>query len=196
MAFTDRAKDFWDRISPRERKLVIMLAIAAPVIVAIWLGLSIRDGLIAMEERNDKTRRALQIVEDLKARGPQEPTEDAPTIPPDPLGLETYVSNSAKKVGLTFKGPIDSRPKVTRNGFVTTTISCALDDISTDQLKAFLQDVESGSKVVAVTHLDVRRDFRDKTKLDASFEISTYSLEPKKGDAAGSANAETKDGKG
>ncbi|HEU0032928.1 MAG TPA: type II secretion system protein GspM [Kofleriaceae bacterium] len=193
MAITDRARDFWDRISPRERKLVIIAGIAAPLIVAIWLGLSIRDGLNSMEERNDKTRHALEIVEDLKLRGNHEPTEDAPTIPNEPLGLETYVSNAAKKTGLTFKGPIDSRPKVVRNGFVTTTISCALDDVTTDQLKAFLQDVESGSKVVAVTHLDIKRDFRDKKKLDASFEISTYSLEAKKGgEGSGSGSAEKK----
>ena len=32
-------------------------------------------------------------------------------------------------------------------------------------------------KVVAVTHIDLRRDFRDKTKLDVNLEVSTYSKE-------------------
>ena len=39
-------------------------------------------------------------------------------------------------------------------------------------------EVETGSKVVAVTHLDLRRDFRDKDKLDVNLEVSTYSKEP------------------
>ena len=48
-----------------------------------------------------------------------------------------------------------------------------------------------GSKVVAVTHIDLRRDFRDKAKLDVNLEVSTYSKEPpaktEGGDADGSA---------
>ncbi|MBS1118810.1 MAG: hypothetical protein H6Q90_1038 [Deltaproteobacteria bacterium] len=175
MSVSDRARDFWDRISPRERLLVAVGAFALPLTIALWLGLSIRDGLIAMEDRNDKTRRALVIVEDLKARGPAQVVDDAvAAIPPDPIGLETYVSNAAKKGSLTFKGPIDRRPSVTRNGFMTTSVSCSLDDVTTEQLKGFLQEVET-SKVVAVTHIDLRRDFRDKKKLDVTFEVTTYS---------------------
>jgi hypothetical protein len=46
---SDKANDFWDRISPRERRLVVIAAIAVPLTLAIWLGLSIRDGLVAIE---------------------------------------------------------------------------------------------------------------------------------------------------
>jgi len=195
MAIADRARDFWDRISSRERSLVVIAAIAVPITIAIWLGLSIKDGLVAMEDRNDRTRRALEIVADLKARGPTTPVDDTP-MPTEPLMLETYVSNAAKKGGLTFKGPIDSRPKQVRNGFATTSVSCALDDITTDQLKAFLQEVETGSKLVSVTHIDIRRDFRDKKKIDVTFEVSTYSKEAPKGAGSGSGggSAEKKGG--
>ena len=67
MALTDRARDFWDRISPRERNLVVLLAVALPITLALWLGLAIHDGLVAMEKRNDDTRKALDIVETLHA---------------------------------------------------------------------------------------------------------------------------------
>jgi hypothetical protein len=192
MAINDRARDFWDRISPRERKLVVFLGFGIPLALAIWLGLSIRDGLLTMEERNNTTRDALVIIADVKSKGPQQVSDDAPKIPSEPVALETYVSKAAEKFTLKFKGPIDSRPKVARNGFVTTTVSCALDDITTDQLKAFLQELETANKVVAVTHLDVRRDFRDPKKIDATFEVSTYSTESK---AAGSGSAAPADDK-
>jgi hypothetical protein len=194
MAFSDRARDFWDRISPRERKLVVFLSVAVPLGLAIWLGLSIHDGLGAMEERNQKTRDALDIIADLKLRGPQTPSVDEVKIPDEALALETYVSKAAEKLTLKFKGPIDSRPKATRNGFVTTTVSCALDDITTDQLKSFLQEIEQGSKVVAVTHVDVRRDFKDKKKIDVSFDISTYSNVPKAGGSGSAAGSGEKKG--
>ena len=78
MAVADRARDFWDRISPRERKLVFLFAIATPITLAIWFGLSIKDGLVEREDRNDQMRRALAVLADLKARGPATKPEDDP----------------------------------------------------------------------------------------------------------------------
>ncbi len=173
MALSERARDFWDRISPRERKLVVFLAFGLPIALAIWLGLSIRDGLTTMEARNEQTREALETVARLKAAGGPVAEDTSVKIPDSPMALATYVDKALTKNGLKNKGSIDER-KATKNGVVTTTVSCSVDDISTDQLKSFLTDVES-DKIVAVTHLDVKRDRRDTKKLDATFEISTYS---------------------
>lgn len=199
MAISDRARDFWDRISSRERVLVVLLGVAAPVTIAIWLGLSIRDGLVVMEDRNDKTRDALKVVEKLKVTGPAEPVDDTlAKMPNEPLGLETYVSAAAKKNSITLKGAIERRQEQKKNGFITTTVACSLDDVNTDQLKAFLQEVETGNKYVAVTHIDVHRDFRDKKKLDATFEVSTYSKEQKatggEGSGSGAGSGDKKKG--
>lgn len=174
MAFSDRARDFWDRISPRERKLVVFLGAAVPIALAIWLGMSIRDGLVNMEARNEQARDALDIVGKLKAAGGPQQEDPGVKIPDAPIALTTYVSKALDKNSLKNKGSIDER-KVTKNGIVTTTVSCALEDITTDQLKAFLQEVETAEKIVAVTHIDVKRDRRDAKKIDATFEISTYS---------------------
>jgi hypothetical protein len=179
-AITDKARDFWDRISPRERRLVFILGVAAPITIAIWLGLSIRDGLVDMEGRNDRTRKALNVLTDLRARGETggPKSDDAVAMMgTEPLSLPTYLDNAAKKAQFTLKSTTP-HPAVTRNGFVTNSVSCSLDDLTIDQLKTFLMEVEMGSKVVAVTHIDLRRDFRSKEKLDVNLEISTYSKEP------------------
>jgi hypothetical protein len=197
MAINDRIRDFWDRISPRERTMVVVLAFAVPLGVALWLGFAIRDGLVAMEDRNEQTRKAIDVIADLKLRGTaQQPAEDAVKIPDEPLALETYVSRAAEKQSLKFKGAIDTRQKATHNGFVTNTVGCALDNITTDQLKTFLAELEQ-SKVVFVTHLEVRRDFSDKKKFDATFEISTYANAPKaSGSGAGSGSGDADEKRG
>lgn len=192
---SDKARDFWDRISPRERRLVLIAGIAAPITIAIWLGLSIRDGLVDMEARNNTARKALAVLADLRARGDTGPkADDAVTMMgTEPLSLPTYLDNAAKKAQFTLKSTTP-HPAVTRNGFVTNSVSCTLDDLTIDQLKAFLMEVEMGSKVVAVTHIDLRKDFRNKDKLDVSLEISTYSKEPpaKSESTEGSAGAAKK----
>jgi len=194
---SDRARDFWDRISPRERRLVVIAGIAVPLTIIVWLGLAIHDGLGNMEARNEKTRKALLVIQDLKARGPVGPTDDVvATMGVDPLSLDTYLSNAAQKAGFTLKGTTP-RNAVTRNGFVTNSVSCSVSDLTIDQFKKFLQEVETGSKVVVVTRLDIRRDFKAKEKLDATLEVSTYSKEPPpKGEGTGSGSAGSAETKG
>lgn len=184
MSASDRARDFWDRISPRERRLVVIAAIAAPVTIAIWLGLQIKDGLDAMSERNAKMRRALVVLTDLRARGPLQPQDDVvATMGVEPLSLDTYLRNAATKAGFPIKGSITPRNPVTRNGFVTSSVALNLEDLELEKLKAFLQEVETASKVVVVTNLDVKRDFKDRKLVDAKLEVSTYSKEKPAGTA-------------
>jgi len=200
-SISERARDFWDRISPRERRLVVIAAIATPLVIAIWLGLAIHDGLDAMEARNEHTRKALAVLADLRARGQtHEQVDDAvATMGTEPLSLDTYLNNAAKKAQFELKSVITPHTPLTRNGFVTTSSSLTLDKLTIQQLKDFLQQVESGSKVVAVTRLEMRRNFRDKDKVDATLEVSTYSKEapPKgagSGSGSGSGSAEDKKG--
>ena len=195
-AITDKARDFWDRISPRERRLVIVLGVCAPIIIAIWLGLSIRDGLVDMETRNEKTRKALRVLDGMRADGvPQQKGDDVVAMMgTEPLSLPTYLDTAAKAAGFTLK-TTSPHPAQTRNGFVTNSVSVTLEDLSIDQLKTFLSTVETNSKVVMVTHIDLRRDFRDKAKLDVNLEVSTYSKEPPaKGEGSASGSAAPKKG--
>jgi len=190
-AVSERARDFWDRISPRERGLVVIAAVAAPLTIAIWLGMSIGDGLSTMEARNNKIRKALVVLADLKARGPQQPTDDVVAgMPVEPLSLETYLTNAATTAGFVLKGTTPRNP-LTRNGFVTASVTLNVADLTIDQMKKFLQEIETKSKYVAITRLDVtRRDYKSKDKLDAALEVSTYAREPaKKPPAAGSGAA-------
>lgn len=191
-AITDKASDFWARISPRERRLVVIAAVAVPLTIAIWLGLAIHDGLDAMAARNNKTRKALDALIDLRARGQthQQVDDVVATMGTEPLSLDTYLSNAAKKAKYDLKSTITPRQPVSRNGFVTNTSTLSLDNMTIEQLRDFLQDVETASKVVAVTHIDMRRDFRDKDKIDVNLEVSTYSKEPpaQAGSAAGSSS--------
>ncbi len=196
MNIAERARDFWDRISPRERRLVVIAVIAAPITIAIWLGLSIQDGLVAKEKANDKARKALVVLADLKARGPAQPTDDVvATMGTEPVSLDTYLTNAAQKAGFQLKGTTP-RNAVTRNGFVTNSVSCQVSDLTIDQMKKFLQEIETASKVVVVTRLDLRRDFKAKEKLDATLEVSTYSKEPPAKGSAGSGSAGSAEKKG
>ena len=195
-AFSERAREFWDRISPRERGLVMIGAVAAPLTLVIWLGMAIGDGLSSMQARNDKMRKALTVLTDLKARGPKQPVDDLVAgMPVEPLSLETYLSNAATTAGFVLKGTTPRNP-VARNGFTTNSVSLSISDLTIEQLKKFLQEVETKSKYVAITRMDItRRDYKGKDKLEVALEISTYAREAKKPEGSGS-GSDTSEKKG
>lgn len=186
-AVSERARDFWDRISPRERGLVMIAAVVAPLTVVIWLGLAIGDGLTGMQARNDRMRKALAVLADLKARGPRQPVDDVVSnMPVEPLSLETYLSNAATTAGFVLKGTTPRNP-VTRNGFVTNSVSLNANDLTIEQLKKFLQEIETKSKYVAITRMDIsRKEYKGKDKLDVAMEVSTYAKEAAKKPDVGS----------
>jgi type II secretory pathway component PulM len=187
-AISERAREFWDRISPRERTLVLLAAVAAPFTIAIWLGLAIGDGLSDMEARNDKMRKALSVLTDLKARGPMQPADDlVANMPVEAPGLETYLTNAASTAGFVLKGTTPRTP-VPRNGFTTSSVTLSVSDLTLDQLQKFLQEIETKSKYVAVTRIEItRRDYKGKDKLDATLEVSSYAKDqPEKPEGAGS----------
>jgi Type II secretion system (T2SS), protein M len=185
----DRARDFWDRISPRERRLVVIGVIVAPITLALWLGFAIHDGLDAMEQRNNKARKALVVLEDMRARGQSHSAADdiTATMGVEPLSLDTYLNNAAKKAKFELKETISPHQAVAKNGFVTNSSSVTIDKKSINEIKDFLSAIETDSRAVAITHLELRRDFRDKDKLSATIEVSNYSKEPANtGSGAGS----------
>jgi hypothetical protein len=195
-AVSERARDFWDRISPRERGLVMIGAVVAPLTLMIWFGLAIGDGLASRQARNDKMRKALAVLAELKARGgPRPQGDDAVSgMPVEPLSLETYLSNAATAAGFVLKGTTPRNP-VTRNGFVTASVSLNAGDLTIEHLKKFLQEIETKSKYVAITRLDIaRKEYKGKDKLDVSMEVSTYAREQAKKPDAGSGAGSEKGG--
>lgn len=190
MAITDKARDYWDRISPRERRLVVIAAVAVPIVLALWLGLEIKDGLKTIEAKNARMRQALVVLADLKARGgaAAQPKDTVlAQIPKEPLSLDTYLSNAAEKAGFTLKGTNPRNP-VTRDGYITESVNIAVDDLDIEKLKVFLAEIEK-EKIVVVTHLTINRDRSDKSKLDARLDVSTFAHEPVKDAGSGSAGS-------
>jgi hypothetical protein len=190
--FTERMRDKWESITPRERVLVAALAVAIPVVLLVFLGTKIGDGLDAREARIAKMRKALVVLADLRARGEQEPPDAAlAEMTATPVKLETYVSKAAEKINIT-KPNVTPRAPVQKDNFVTHSVQFEVRDLTVYQAKDLLEALETGSKLVAVTSLTINRKFRDedKDKLDLKLEVSTYSRVPTGGEAeAGSAAA-------
>jgi type II secretory pathway component PulM len=194
----DKVREKWESITPRERNLVMLLGAAAVVVLLAWLGLSIRDGLARIEKRNAETEHALNVLLDYRAAGggTKKASGPAVTIGDEPVSLRTYLDGIAADTGVTIPR-YDKRNDVTKEPYVITSTKIALEDVPLAQLKDFLEKVESKNRLVVVTELHIKRDFRDKEKLDADMVISTYSkVKPAAGTGSGNGSGSAATGKG
>ncbi|MCE9577650.1 MAG: type II secretion system protein M [Deltaproteobacteria bacterium] len=185
-SLTDTVRDRWDGISEREKRLVLLLGGAVIITVVVLLVSSIRDGLTAIDERNNKMRKALVVLSNLRAAGPQK-TVDDPTknIGTTAVSLPTYLAHAAESQKLQVPS-FNPRTPVTKDGFITNSGTIELRDLSIQQVKDYLEAIETGNRLVAVTSLTINRNFRDKEKLDLRMEVATYAKVPEAGSGSGS----------
>ena len=181
----DRLRERWERITPREQKLVKLLGATAVGIVLALVGFSINDGLHAREVKNDQTRRALALLRDVRAAGAQRDL-DMPhvKIPDEPVELESYLEEIGKEVGVAIPG-YSPRPKATKGKFTEVSTRIEIRGINILELKDLLEKIESKSKVVVVTNLHIKRHFREEDKLDADMVVSTFYREAGKTEGGG-----------
>ena len=194
MAFTDRVRDKWEAITPRERAIVVFGAAGAVVIIILWLALSIRGGLTKIEARNAKMERALDALQVIRARGPQKPVDDVTTtIGTEPVELESYLAKAAQAVQIPIP-PFNPRTAPDKNGFRVKMVSTELHGLTIQQLKDFLEKIETGNKLVVITSMNLSRGFNDKEKLDARLDVQTYYRPP--ADSGGGAGSGSGSGSG
>jgi len=191
MAAVDSLRDKWESISPRERSLVALLGIAAIVVAVLYVALAISDRLDALEAKNASARSALHKLTAYRA-APRSATslgDPRSLITADPIKLDSYIYKAGTAANVTVP-EVNPRTPVTRGKYQVHASQISVRDLTLAQVKDLLQAIESDSRIVVVTSLQIRRNFRDAEKMDLTAEIATYSkLAETDGAGAGSGSS-------
>ena len=170
----ERLRDRWEQISPREQRLILALGTTFLLVVLVLLGRGITGGLAALEENNQNARTALRVLQDYRQSASARDGEvQEVKLPSEPVKLQSYLEGIAGEVGITIPA-FNPQAGATRDGVVTAATRFQLRGISLEQLTSFLEQVESKLPYVVVESLDIKRDFRDKAKLEADLLVTTY----------------------
>jgi hypothetical protein len=161
-------------MTPRERRLLVLLGVAVMFTVFAAIAATIRSGLAEIEARNELRRdalRALDIFRQQKAQpddGPQVP------IPDEAPGLVTYVDAIAKEVGVEVPR-YEQPPSQSRGTFNEVTVELELREVTIYQLADLLEKIETRNPAIAITSLSIERSFRDDDKLrKAAMTVTTW----------------------
>jgi type II secretory pathway component PulM len=189
----EQLRDRWEQISPREQRMILALGITFLLVVLVLLGRGIGGGLTELEERNQKTRAALRVLQDYRQNaGASHDEAREVKLPDEPVKLQSYLESIASEVGVTIPA-FNPQAGATRDGVVTAATRFHLRGISLEQLTSFLEKVESKLPYVVVESLDIKRDFRDNTRLEAELLVTTYANVEKEGAGEGGKDGKDKD---
>jgi hypothetical protein len=192
MAF-EGLRDRWEGMQARERRLLLILGVTLTVSVFVWVGITIRDGLGSIEEKNETTRAALISLAQHRANGGGKAKTGTVEIPAEGVKLSRYLETIIKE--LSLKSPTYPQEKLTtKNGFTEASFTIHMDDLSIFELKDLLEKLETNNKVVVVRDLKIKRKLKDKEKLDVTMTVSTFKKAGKKDKAKDDGDDEEEEG--
>ena len=168
------ARDRWDRMNPREQRLVLALGITLAFCIVYALVAKIQSGMEDLEKSNAKARKALRslaVYRNAKANAAGSGLDVK--IPEKAIELDSYLENIISDLELT--SPTYPAMKVVPIGvYEELSFEIELKGLSIESMTQLLEKVESGSKLVVVKKVSIDRNFRDKEKLDLEFTVATY----------------------
>lgn len=178
-ASIDGLRERWERMNPREQRLVVLLSIALVVCLVLAMVAKIQSGMAEIEQKNADSRQALLALANYRnAKAKATGTSSKIKIPDKAVDLDTYLEGIISELELTSPTyPALKEEKV--GDYVEVYFQITLKGLDLAQTTQLLEKIESGSKLVVVKELNIDRNFRDKEKLNLEVTVATYQMPDK-----------------
>lgn len=192
-ASLDGLRERWERMNPREQRLVVALSLTLVVCLIVAMVAKIQSGMEEIEAKNADSRAALlSLAKYRNSKAKNTDTSAKVTIPEKALALDTYLEGIISELELT--SPTYPALKSEAKGeFVELSFQVSLKGLDLVQTTQLLEKIETGSKLVVVKKLNIDRNFRDKEKLNLDFTVATYQQKGKEDDKKGKKKKPAKD---
>jgi hypothetical protein len=194
----DNLRERWDRITPRERLMVMALGGTALFLIFWWVGTTIIDGLDTIEKKNATSRKALKALHEHRLLKAQGMASDRPKIPigKTPVELESYLERIAKDVGIEIPG-YSPRPEAQVGDYTEVATRFDVRGLTIVEVKDLLERIETGQQGrVVISDLRIKRQFREQEKLDVELVVATYYNKQAEDDEEGEGTGEAGEGEG
>ncbi len=168
----------WNRMAPRERKLVAGAVGGVVVAVILLIGFLTVDSLRSIAESNADAREALAAIakhrdEYLEAKARMVAQEVR--IGNEPPQLAADLEAAAREVSIQIpetSGDQPTRPAGKR--YVEHNVDVTLKQVDLLSLSKFLAKLETGRRLIVVTHLGIRRRFTEGEKMDVQVTATAF----------------------
>jgi hypothetical protein len=181
MTLTDKTAQIraqWDRLSPRERRMLSTLLAVGAGLVVLLFGYFVWSGLSDIEDHNAAARQALKDIEQhrdefIEAR--RRMTSQEVRVSRTPMQLSSLLESAATDAGFKIDEISNERTPVPRGKkFIEKGIDVKIRRVDLLGLTKFLRKLETGPNLVIVDRLVVRTRYNEHDQLDVEVGVMTF----------------------
>jgi general secretion pathway protein M len=167
----------WNRMAPRERRLVTGLIGAVVAFAVLVAGFLILGSLSEQAEANDAAREALADIarhrdDYLEAKGRLVAQEVR--IGTEPPQFAADLEEAAREVSIQIPETNEQSAVPVGKRYLEHKVDVKLRQVDLQSLSKFLAKLESGRRLIVVNQLHVRKHFSEGDKLDVEFTAVAY----------------------
>jgi general secretion pathway protein M len=167
----------WNRMAPRERRLVTALVGAVVAFAVLVTGFIIFGSLSDIEQRNNDAREALADIakhkdEYLEAKGRMQAQEIR--IGNEPPQFAADLEEAAREVSIQIPETNEQPAVAAGKRFLEHRVDVKLRQVDLQSLTKFLAKLENGRRLIMVTMLRVRKHFSEGDKLDVELTATAW----------------------
>lgn len=168
----------WNRMSARERRLILALGGAFALCAVLLVAYLTVDSLQTMAQENEEMRAAINDIakhseayRDAKAKA----VAQQQRVGSEPPQLAADLEAAAKEAGIQIPETSDRPDTPAGKRYVEHSLDVKLRKVDLKSLATFLKKVETGRSLILVTRLQIRRSFgSDGSNLDVDLTATTY----------------------
>ncbi|HEX2570244.1 MAG TPA: type II secretion system protein GspM [Polyangia bacterium] len=176
-----RLRARWERLTERERRLLLAFFSTLIVLVVGATILVINNGLTTLESENDEIRQALRDIDggrEAYQRAKAKTASIEVRMGSGNVQLQGFLEQGAKEAGVEISETTERQPVPVGKKYLERAVDLRLRKVTVEQLAKFLRYIETGPNLVVVTSLNVRtRDDRHED-LEVEMAVATYEHAP------------------
>ena len=167
----------WNRMAPRERRLVSVLIGAVVAFAVLVTGFIVFGNLSDMQEKNDDAREALAEIakhkdEYIEARERMRAQEVR--IGTEPPQFAADLEEAAREVSIQIPETNEQPAVAVGKRYLEHKVDVKLRQVDLQSLSKFLAKLENGRRLIVVNQLHVRKHFSEGDKLDVELTAVAY----------------------
>lgn len=169
----------FDRLSDRERKLVLATAVVAVFVVGGLFVMLTQGALESKAKRVQVKRDQLASIQALETQYKEAEAEEKRALArlqSNNTSLFSHLQKTAGALGLTLSDLAERQLPVKDTGVTEVTVDVNLKSLSVDKLTQFLEEIEGNEKsgLIQITKLKVKTRHDAEDLLDATVTVSTW----------------------
>jgi len=167
----------WNRMAPRERKLVTGLISAVIAFAVLVTGFLIVDSLRDIEESNNDAREALANIakhrdeyQEAKARMVAQEVR----IGTEPPQFAADLEEAAREVSIQIPETNEHPAVPVGKRYLEHKVDVKLRQVDLQSLSKFLEKLENGRRPIIISQMRMRKHFSEGSKLDVELTATAY----------------------